>query len=153
MNWCYTSFPIRIPHVRDILHICTSFLVIGHYVISHCVICTSKQPVNRSQWYPQLIADRPLTEAVGGELGYFIRNLLAVRGGAGEQVMVFGTVALELEVQKGAGLLDAAQAYVFGTVKMSGKEADCIANIIPLSFFLHLPHKLHDVPYRAGNPG
>lgn len=33
---------------------------------------------------------------------------------------MFGAVALELEVQKGAGLLDAAQAYVGGAMALGG---------------------------------
>jgi len=33
---------------------------------------------------------------------------------------VFGAVAFELEVQKGAGLLDVAQAYVVGAVALAG---------------------------------
>jgi len=100
-----------------------SHYVIGHWaglVISHWIICIFDQPVNRSQRYPQLPADFALAEAGGGEFGYLVGKLLSAGGAAAEQVRVFGAEAFKLKVQKGAGLLDAAQAYIIGAVALAG---------------------------------
>jgi len=96
------------------MHIRTSILVIGHWII-----CKAQQPVHRCQAYAQLPADVALAEAGGGEVCYFTGEVLAAGGAAAEQVRVFGAVAFEPEVQKGTGLLDAAQAYVCGAVALA----------------------------------
>ena len=88
--------------------------------IKKALICKSEQPVNRGQAYTQLVADFALAVAFGGEGGYFIGQLVAVGSGSGEQVVTFGAVAFECEVQKRAGFLDAAQAYIIVAVTLAG---------------------------------